>query len=59
MAIEKNPNDSINQENVIEVNFAAEQVPENVNFEVDPATGEIEVDFNFYLLQNFRKFHVQ
>ena len=47
MAIEKNPNDSINQENVIEVNFAAEQVPENVNFEVDPATGEIEVDFNF------------
>lgn len=47
MAIEKNPNDSIDQENVIEVNFAAEQVPENVNFEVDPATGEIEVDFNF------------
>ena len=47
MAIEKNPNDSIDQENVIEVNFATEQVPENVNFEVDPATGEIEVDFNF------------
>ena len=47
MAIEKTPNDSIDQENVIEVNFATEQVPENVNFEVDPATGEIEVDFNF------------
>jgi len=47
MAIEKNPNDSIDQENVIEVNFAAEKVPENVNFEIDPATGEIEVDFNF------------
>ena len=47
MAIEKNPNDSIDQENIITVDFASEQTPENVNFEVDPTTGEIEVDFNF------------
>jgi hypothetical protein len=47
MAIEKNPNDPNNQENVITVDFASSETPENVNFEIDPETGEIEVDFNY------------
>ena len=47
MAIEKNPNDQIPQEeNIIEVDFTAIN-PEKVNFEVDSETGEIEVEFNF------------
>jgi len=47
MAIEKNPNDQIPQEeNVIAVDFTAID-PEKVNFELDSETGEIEVEFNF------------
>ena len=47
MAIEKNPNDKIEQtENVIPVDFSA-MSSEQVNFELDPDTGEIEVEFNY------------
>ena len=47
MAIEKNPNNQIPQEeNVIAVDFTAID-PEKVNFELDSETGEIEVEFNF------------
>ena len=46
MAIEKNPNDQIpSSDNVIPVNFDA-AASENVNFEIDPDTGEIEVEFS-------------
>ena len=46
MATEKNPNDPINSENVIQLNIEQneEDFP-NVNFEVDPSTGELEVEF--------------
>ena len=46
MATEKNPNDPINSENVIQLNIEQkeEDFP-NVNFEVDPDTGELEVEF--------------
>jgi len=47
MAIEKNPNDKIEQtENVIPVDFST-MSSEQVNFELDPDTGEIEVEFNY------------
>jgi len=45
MAIEKNPDDQIPSDNVIPVNFEQES-SENVNFQVDPDTGEIEVEFS-------------
>jgi len=46
MAIEKNPNDQIpSSDNVIPVNFDPE-ASEKVNFEIDPDTGEIEVEFS-------------
>ncbi len=46
MAIEKNPNDQMQtSDNVIPVNFDQES-SENVNFQVDPDTGEIEVEFS-------------
>jgi len=46
MAIEKNPNDPIGKENVIQLNIEQneEDFP-NVNFEVDSETGELEVEF--------------
>ena len=46
MATEKNPNDPINSENVIQLNIEQneEEFP-NVNFEVDSETGELEVEF--------------
>lgn len=47
MAVEKNPNEQMEQDtNVIPVNFAAMNT-ESVNFELDPDTGEIEVEFDF------------
>ena len=47
MAVEKNPNEQMEQEtNVIPVDFATMN-NEQVNFEIDPDTGEIEVEFNF------------
>ena len=46
MATEKNPNDPINSENVIQLNIEQKQEDfPNVNFEVDPDTGELEVEF--------------
>ena len=46
MATEKNPNDPINTENIIQLNIERneEDFP-NVNFEVDSETGELEVEF--------------
>ena len=46
MATEKNPNEPNNSENVIQLNIEQnkEDFP-NVNFEVDPSTGELEVEF--------------
>ena len=46
MATEKNPNEPNNSENVIQLNIEQnkEDFP-NVNFEVDPDTGELEVEF--------------
>jgi len=46
MAIEKNPNDIMqqNMDNVIQLNINQES-DDNVGFEVDPETGEIEVSF--------------
>ena len=47
MAVEKNPNEQMEQEtNVIPVDFATMN-SEQVNFEIDPDTGEIEVEFSF------------
>jgi len=51
MAIEKNPNDQIQKQdvdetNIIPVDFTAMN-SEQVNFEIDPDTGEIEVEFSF------------
>lgn len=47
MAVEKNPNEQMEQDtNVIPVNFATMNT-ESVNFELDPDTGEIEVEFDF------------
>tara|TARA_R100000951_G_scaffold101356_5_gene92785 strand:+ start:2170 stop:4650 length:2481 start_codon:yes stop_codon:yes gene_type:complete len=46
MAIEKNPNDTIPAvDNVIKLNV--EQPTEGVNFELDPETGEMDVQFNY------------
>ena len=44
MATEKNPNDQIPTDNIINVDFET-NMDSNVNFEVDPDTGEIEVEF--------------
>ena len=46
MATEKNPNEPNNSENVIQLNIEQneEDFP-NINFEVDPDTGELEVEF--------------
>lgn len=47
MAIEKNPNDPISKENVIQLNIENQEELDfpSVNFEVDPETGDLEVEF--------------
>ncbi len=45
MAVEKNPNDSIESENIIDFNATKEQLSDNVNYEIDPETGEMEIEF--------------
>jgi len=47
MAIEKNPNDPISKENVIQLNIENQEELDfpGVNFEVDPETGDLEVEF--------------
>ena len=47
MATEKNPNDPNNTDNVIELSIQRdeENFPD-VNFEVDPDTGDLDVEFN-------------
>ena len=45
MATEKNPNDPISGDNIIQLSIEQSQDFENVNFEVDPETGELDVLF--------------
>ena len=45
MAVEKNPNEEKNQANIINLDLEKEKRTENVNFELDPETGELEVEF--------------
>ena len=45
MAVEKNPNEEIAQNNVINLDIKKENVMDNVSFELDPDTGELEVEF--------------
>ena len=45
MAVEKNPNDSTESENIIDFNATKEQLSDNVNIEIDPETGEMEIEF--------------
>src|SRR6056300_538860 len=45
MAVEKNPNEEIAQNNVINLDIQKENVMDNVSFELDPETGELEVEF--------------
>lgn len=45
MAVEKNPNDSTESKNIIDFNATKEQLSDNVNIEIDPETGEMEIEF--------------
>ena len=45
MAVEKNPNEEKNQANIINLDLEKEKRTDNVNFELDPETGELEVEF--------------
>ena len=45
MAVEKNPNEEKNQTNIINLDLEKEKRTDNVNFELDPETGELEVEF--------------
>ena len=45
MAVEKNPNEEKNQTNIINLDLEKEKRTDNVNFEIDPETGELEVEF--------------
>ena len=45
MAVEKNPNEEKNQTNIINLALEKEKRTDNVNFELDPETGELEVEF--------------
>lgn len=46
MAVEKNPNEGKEKANVINLDIEKEKRSDNVNFEVDPETGELEIEFN-------------
>ena len=46
MAVEKNPNEGKEKANVINLDMEKEKRSDNVNFEVDPETGELEIEFN-------------
>ena len=46
MAVEKNPNEGKEKANVINLDMEKEKGSDNVNFEVDPETGELEIEFN-------------
>ena len=46
MAVEKNPNEEIAKDNVINLDIQKENVMNNVSFELDPETGELEVEFD-------------
>lgn len=45
MATEKNPNDPISGDNIIQLSIEQSEDFNNVNFEVDPETGELDVVF--------------
>ena len=45
MAVEKNPNEEIAQDNVINLDIKKENTMGGVSFELDPDTGELEVEF--------------
>ena len=46
MAVEKNPNEGKEKANVINLDMEKEKRSDNVNFEVDPETGELEIEFS-------------
>ena len=46
MAVEKNPNKEKSKDNIINLDLEKENRSENVNFELDPETGELEVEFS-------------
>ena len=45
MAVEKNPNEGKDKDNIINLDLEKEKRSDNVNFEVDPETGEIDIEF--------------
>ena len=45
MAVEKNPNEGKDIDNIINLDLEKEKRSDNVNFEVDPETGEIDIEF--------------
>ena len=46
MAVEKNPNEGKEKANIINLDMEKEKRSDNVNFEVDPETGELEIEFS-------------
>ena len=46
MAVEKNPNEGKDKDNIVNLSLEKEKRSDNVNFEVDPETGELEIEFN-------------
>ena len=45
MAVEKNPSEEKMKNNIIKLDLEKENRSDNVNFELDPETGELEVEF--------------
>ena len=45
MAVEKNPSEEKTKNNIIKLDLEKENRSDNVNFELDPETGELEVEF--------------
>ena len=45
MAVEKNPNEEKSKDNIINLDLEKEKRTDNVNFEIDPETGELEIEF--------------
>ena len=45
MAVEKNPSEEKTKDNIIKLDLEKENRSDNVNFELDPETGELEVEF--------------
>jgi hypothetical protein len=55
MAVEKNPNEEIAQDNVINLDIQKENTMNNVSFELDPDTGELEVEFESDIVEEIEE----